>query len=134
MTLAENNMDNSTTTGATVMTTDSLANFVEGTWQHRVYIAEMEIKRLQGELTARPTVTKYETKYMNDDDLNEAKSDAEDAQSKIKDLLDELNSLDSDIQDDINTIDEVLDQGSDASEAVERIQEIKNKVQYVDIN
>ena len=134
MTLAENNMNNSTTSGATVMTTESLANFVEGTWQHRVYKAEMEGQRVNADLIARPTVIKYETKYMNDDDLNEAKSDAEDAQSKIKDLLDELNSLDSDIQDDINTIDEVLDQGSDASEAVERIQEIKNKVQYVDIN
>ena len=133
MTLAESNMDNSTTTGATVMTTDSLANFVEGTWQHRVYKAEMEIKRLQGELTARPTVTKYENKYMNDDDLNEARGDAEDAQSKISDLLDELRTLESDIEDAINTIDEVLEQGNNASEAVERIEEIKNQVEYVDI-
>ena len=133
MTLAENNMDNSTTTGATVMTTDSLANFVEGTWQHRVYKAEMEIKRLQGELTARPTVTKYENKYMNDDDLNEARGDAEDAQAKISDLLDELRTLESDIEDAINTIDEVLEQGNNASEAVERIEEIKNQVEYVDI-
>ena len=133
MTLAENNMDNSTTTGATVMTTDSLANFVEGTWQHRVYKAEMEIKRLQGELTARPTVIKHETKYMNDDELNEARGDAEDAQSKISDLLDELRTLESDIEDAIGTIDEVLEQGSNASEAVERIAEIKNQVDYVDI-
>ena len=133
MTLAENNMDNSTTSGATVMTTDSLANFVEGTWQHRVYKAEMEIKRLQGELTARPTVTKYENKYMNDDDLNEARGDAEDAQAKISDLLDELRTLESDIEDAINTIDEVLEQGNNASEAVERIEEIKNQVEYVDI-
>jgi len=133
MTLAENNMDNSTTTGATVMTTDSLANFVEGTWQHRVYKAEMEIKRLQGELTARPTVIKYENKYMNDDELNEARGDAEDAQSKISDLLDELRTLESDIEDAIGTIDEVLEQGSNASEAVERIAEIKNQVDYVDI-
>ena len=133
MTLAENNMDNSTTSGATVMTTDSLANFVEGTWQHRVYKAEMEIKRLQGELTARPTVTKYEKKYMNDDDHNEARGDAEDAQAKISDLLDELRTLESDIEDAINTIDEVLEQGNNASEAVERIEEIKNQVEYVDI-
>ena len=133
MTLAENNMDNSTTSGATVMTTDSLANFVEGTWQHRVYKAEMEIKRLQGELTARPTVTKYENKYMNDDDLNEARGDAEDAQAKISDLLDELRTLESEIEDAINTIDEVLEQGNNASEAVERIEEIKNQVEYVDI-
>ena len=133
MTLAENNMDNSTTSGATVMTTDSLANFVEGTWQHRVYKAEMEIKRLQGELTARPTVTKYENKYMNDDDLNEARGDAEDAQAKISDLLDEVRTLESDIEDAINTIDEVLEQGNNASEAVERIEEIKNQVEYVDI-
>ena len=133
MTLAENNMDNSTTSEATVMTTDSLANFVEGTWQHRVYKAEMEIKRLQGELTARPTVTKYENKYMNDDDLNEARGDAEDAQAKISDLLDELRTLESDIEDAINTIDEVLEQGNNASEAVERIEEIKNQVEYVDI-
>ena len=115
------------------MTTDSLANFVEGTWQHRVYKAEMEIKRLQGELTARPTVTKYENKYMNDDDLNEARGDAEDAQAKISDLLDELRTLESDIEDAINTIDEVLEQGNNASEAVERIEEIKNQVEYVDI-
>ena len=134
MTLAENNMDNSTTSGATVMTTDSLANFVEGTWQHRVYKAEMEVQRLNADLIARPTVIKYETKYMNDDDLNEARGDAEDAQAKISDLLDELRTLESDIEDAINTIDEVLEQGNNASEAVERIQEIKNKVQYVDIN
>ena len=133
MTLAENNMDNSTTSGATVMTTDSLANFVEGTWQHSVFKAEMEIKRLQGDLTARPTVTKYENKYMNDDDLNEARGDAEDAQAKISDLLDELRTLESDIEDAINTIDEVLEQGNNASEAVERIEEIKNQVEYVDI-
>ena len=133
MTLAENNMDNSTTTGATVMTTDSLANFVEGTWQHRVYKAEMEVQRLNADLIARPTVTKYETKYMNDDDLNEARGDAEDAQAKISDLLDELRTLESDIEDAINTIDEVLEQGNNASEAVERIEEIKNQVEYVDI-
>ncbi len=133
MTLAENNMDNSTTSGATVMTTDSLANFVEGTWQHRVYKAEMEVQRLNADLIARPTVTKYETKYMNDDDLNEARGDAEDAQAKISDLLDELRTLESDIEDAINTIDEVLEQGNNASEAVERIEEIKNQVEYVDI-
>ena len=133
MTLAENNMDNSTTTGATVMTTDSLANFVEGTWQHRVYKADMEVQRLNADLIARPTVTKYETKYMNDDDLNEARGDAEDAQAKISDLLDELRTLESDIEDAINTIDEVLEQGNNASEAVERIEEIKNQVEYVDI-
>ena len=133
MTLAENNMDNSTTSGATVMTTDSLANFVEGTWQHRVYKAEMEVQRLNADLIARPTVIKYETKYMNDDDLNEARGDAEDAQAKISDLLDELRTLESDIEDAINTIDEVLEQGNNASEAVERIEEIKNQVEYVDI-
>ena len=133
MTLAENNMDNSTTSGATVMTTDSLANFVEGTWQHRVYKAEMEVQRLNADLIARPTVTKYETKYMNDDDLNEARGDAEAAQAKISDLLDELRTLESDIEDAINTIDEVLEQGNNASEAVERIEEIKNQVEYVDI-
>ena len=133
MTLAENNMNNSTTSGATVMTTDSLANFVEGTWQHRVYKAEMEVQRLNADLIARPTVTKYETKYMNDDDLNEARGDAEDAQAKISDLLDELRTLESDIEDAINTIDEVLEQGNNASEAVERIEEIKNQVEYVDI-
>ena len=133
MTLAENNMNNSTTSGATVMTTESLANFVEGTWQHRVYKAEMEVQRLNADLIARPTVTKYETKYMNDDDLNEARGDAEDAQAKISDLLDELRTLESDIEDAINTIDEVLEQGNNASEAVERIEEIKNQVEYVDI-
>ena len=70
---------------------------------------------------------------MNDDDLNEARGDAEDAQAKISDLLDELRTLESDIEDAINTIDEVLEQGNNASEAVERIEEIKNQVEYVDI-
>lgn len=133
MTLAENNMDNSTTNGVVGMPTEELKNFVEGTWQHRAYKAEMEVQRLKADLIARPTVTKYETTYMNDSDLNEAKSDAEDAQSKIRDLLDELNSLDSDIENAVSEIDEVLEQGSNANDAIERIQEIKSQIEYVDI-
>jgi|TARA_R110000824_G_scaffold268827_2_gene457445 peptidoglycan hydrolase CwlO-like protein len=132
MTLVENNSMQPIENHIDSMPTEDLANMASGTWQHRVYKAEMEVQRLKADLIARPTVTKYETKYLNDGDLQEAKSDAEDVQDKIKDLLDELNSLDNDIDTAVGEIDEVLEQGSNANGAIERIEEIKNQVQYVD--